>query len=259
MMFTLPAYPALFWITASIAVLLFGISKAGFAAGVGMLATPLVALTIGVAEAAGILLPLLIITDMLSLFYYRRDFDRHSIKVLIPGGLIGILLGGLFFEFLRGRDDLLRLGIGVLALLFVGFQVTRKIITGKIEKHRPRAAEGLVMGAAGGFTSTLAHAGGPPIAVYLLPQQLPKHIYVGTNAVFFAITNAVKLIPYAMLGLLRPGNIATVAILAPLTYIGVRLGVYLNRRVNETWFMRLVYALLFFSGLQLIWSGMAGR
>jgi uncharacterized membrane protein YfcA len=256
MTFTAPDYPVLFWITASIAVLLFGISKAGFAAGVGVLATPLVSLTVGVAEAAAILLPLLIVTDMLALFYYRRDFDKRSIKVLIPGGLAGILLGAFFFEFLKGRDDLLRLGIGTLALVFVAFQATRKIIFGTIQKHRPRLLEGLFMGTAGGFTSTIAHAGGPPVAIYLLPQQLPKHIYVGTTAVFFAITNAVKLIPYGVLGLLRPGNLLTVFMLAPLTYIGVRLGVYLNRRVNEVWFMRLVYILLFFSGIQLLWSGL---
>ncbi len=259
MTLAVPHYPALFWITACIAVLLFGISKAGFAAGVGVLATPLVSVTVGVAEAAAILLPLLIITDMLSLFYYRRDFDRRSIKVLIPGGLVGIFLGGLFFQFLRERDDLMRLGIGGLALGFVAFQAVRKMIAGSIQKRRPHVAEGVVMGAAAGFTSTIAHAGGPPIAIYLLPQQLQKHIYVGTNAVFFAITNAIKLIPYAMLGLLRPGNLATIAILAPLTYIGVRLGVYLNRRVNEVLFMRLVYVLLFLSGLQLLWSGLAGK
>jgi uncharacterized membrane protein YfcA len=212
-----------------------------------------------VAEAAAILLPLLIITDMLSLFYYRRDFDRRSIKALIPGGLAGIFLGGLFFQFLRERDDLMRLGIGGLALAFVAFQAVRKMIAGSMQKRHPHATEGVVMGAAAGFTSTIAHAGGPPIAIYLLPQQLPKHIYVGTNAVFFAITNAIKLIPYAMLGLLRPGSLATIAILAPLTYVGVRLGVYLNRRVNEVLFMRLVYGLLFLSGLQLLWSGFAGK
>lgn len=259
MTFAVPHYPALFWVTACIAVLLFGISKAGFAAGVGVLATPLVSITVGVAEAAAILLPLLIITDMLSLFYYRRDFDRRSIKVLIPGGLAGIFLGTLFFQFLKERDDLMRLGIGGLALAFVAFQAVRKMIAGNIQKRRPHVSEGVVMGAAAGFTSTIAHAGGPPMAIYLLPQQLPKHIYVGTNAIFFAITNAIKLIPYAMLGLLRPGNLSTIAILAPLTYIGVRLGVYLNRRVNEVLFVRLVYMLLLLSGLQLLWSGLAGK
>ena len=99
----LPHYPAVFWVAAITAVLLLGIAKAGFAGGVGTLATPLVALTITVAEAAAILLPLLIFTDILALFYYRRDFDSKSMKVLVPGALIGILAGSLFFRSFTGR------------------------------------------------------------------------------------------------------------------------------------------------------------
>jgi uncharacterized protein len=255
MSWTIPDYPASFWLVAIVAVLLIGIAKAGFAGGVGTLATPLVSLTIGVAQAAAILLPLLILTDVLALFYYRRDFDRRSIKILIPGALVGILAGGLFFRSLMGKDNYLRLGIGILSLLFVIFQVARGFILGKASRRNPGALEGAAMGAITGFTSTISHSGGPPLAIYLLPQRFSKHIYVGTSAVFFAFTNCLKLIPYSILGLLKTGNLATIAILAPLCYVGVRVGVFLNRRFDETWFMRLVYTVLFLSGLQLIWMG----
>ncbi len=255
MSFTIPHYPAVFWLTAVIAVLLMGVAKAGFAGGVGTLATPLVSLTIGVAQAAAILLPLLILIDILALFYYRRDFDRRSMKVLVPGALLGILAGGLFFRSLMGKDDVLRVGIGILSLLFVTFQIARGFILGRVERHRPGRFEGTVMGAITGFTSTISHSGGPPLAIYLLPQRFSKHIYVGTSAVFFAVTNALKLVPYSILGLLKSGNWPTIVLLAPLCYIGVKMGVYLNRRFNETWFARLVYAMLFLSGVQLIWMG----
>jgi len=259
MTWTMPDYPLLFWGTAVIAVLLLGISKAGFAAGIGALTTPLVALTIGVADAVAILLPLLIIVDIQAFFYYRRDFDRRSIKLLLPGALVGILAGGLFFSALLGKENLLRIGLGILALLFVAFQVAKGLILGKMARRYPGAFEGLAMGALSGFISTTAHAGGPPVAIFLLPQQLPKHIYVGTTAVFFAITNALKLIPYGMLGLLKPSNVTTIALLAPLCYVGVRLGVYLNRRVSEVWFTRVVYTFLFLAGIQLLWTGIAGK
>jgi uncharacterized protein len=259
MTFTLPDYPVLFWITASVAVLLFGIAKAGFAGGISIIATPLVSLTIGVAEAAAILLPLIIIADWLALFYYRRDFDRRSIKVLMPGALLGIFAGALFFRSFMGKDNILRTGIGILALLFVLFQIAKRIIMGRLEKRHPRAIEGVLMGTVTGFTSTIAHAGGPPMAVYLLPQQFPKNVYVGTTALFFTITNVLKLIPYGMLGLLKVGNLWTIALLSPLCYVGVRLGVYLNRRFSDVWFMRLVYTILLLSGIQLVWSGIAGR
>lgn len=254
----IPSYPAAFWMAAVTAVLLLGVAKAGFAGGMGMLATPLVAITVGVAEAAAILLPLLITIDVLALFYYRRDFDRRSMKILIPGSLFGILCGTLFFRSFMGRDAVLRLGIGILTMVFVLFQMGRSYLFGYLEQHRPGRLEGLAMGALTGFTSTIAHAGGPPLTVYLLPQKFSKQIFVGTSAVFFAVTNAVKLIPYAGLGLLRSGNVTTVVLLAPLCYVGVRLGVYLNRRFSERWFTRLVYGALILSALELIWTGAAG-
>jgi uncharacterized protein len=255
----LPDYPIAFWLSATAAVILFGIAKAGFAGGVGVLATPLVSLTISVADAAALLLPLLILTDILALFYYRRHFDRKSIKILIPGSILGILVGAFFFNSFLGKDHILRAGIGVLALLFVIFQVGRVYILGVMEKRHPSAPEGILMGAISGFTSTIAHAGGPPVAVYLLPQRMPKEIYVGTTAVFFAITNALKLIPYGMLGLLKIGNLTTIILLAPLCYVGVKIGVYLNRHFSEKWFNRLVYIILFLSGVQLVWTGLISR
>jgi len=128
---------------------------------------------------------------------------------------------------------------------------------GIIAKHRPHSAEGVLMGALSGFTSTIAHAGGPPLAMFLLPQRMSKDIYVGTTAVFFAVTNVLKLLPYGLLGILKVGNIATIAVLSPLCYVGVRLGVYLNRHFNDKWFNILIYTILFFSGIQLIWVGIS--
>ena len=256
-MWSIPDYPALFWITAVIGVMLFGIAKAGFAGGVGILATPLVSLTVGVAEAAAILLPLLVIIDIMALFYYRRDFDRKAMKLLIPAALAGILAGSLFFRSFMGKDHILRLGMGILALLFVLFQVTRSFILGKMAKRNPSRIEGLFWGTVSGFTSTISHSGGPPLAIYLLPQRFPKNVYVGTTAIFFAVTNAVKLAPYAVLGLLRPTNFMTVVLLVPFCFISVLIGVYLNRRFTETWFLRVVYAILFLSSIQLIWTGLA--
>jgi uncharacterized membrane protein YfcA len=110
----------------------------------------------------------------------------------------------------------------------------------------------VTLGGAAGFTSTLAHAGGPPATMYLLPQQLPRGIFVGTNLVFFFLLNLMKLVPYALLGLLQLGNLTTILILAPLAYVGVRLGVVLNKRFSDVWFNRVIYVLLFITGLELV-------
>lgn len=241
-----------FWICAVSAVTLVGIAKAGFGAGVGVVATPILALALPVTDAAALLLPLLICCDLFSVIHYRTNFDRRSIRLLLPGALIGITAGALTFGYFKGNESILKTGIGVLALAFVLYQVLRKVIEGVLKQHKPSIFEGVVMGALSGFTSTLAHAGGPPIAVFLLPQKLPRGLFVGTTVIFFAAINAVKLIPYQYLGLLKVGNLFTILLLSPLTLLGVKLGVYLNGRFNDVWFNRVVYTVLFLTGCKLI-------
>lgn len=249
---TIPDYPTLFWITAILAIVSVGIAKAGFGGGVGAIATPLMALTISVTDAAAILLPLLLVADVLSIRHYRSNFDKKSLKLMIPGAVIGVLLGALFFGYFDDNERVLRAGLGVLSLAFVAYQMTRSLLAGVLVKSHPPAYAGVALGGAAGFTSTLAHAGGPPATMYLLPQQLPRDIFVGTNVAFFFALNAIKLVPYAYLGLLRPGNLTTILILAPFALVGVQIGIFLNRRFTDLWFNRVIYVLLFLTGLELV-------
>lgn len=248
----LPDYPPEFWIAASIAVILVGIAKAGFGGGPGLLATPLIALTIPVTDAAALLLPLLIIADIFTVRHYRREFDGKSLKILIPGALVGIMIGGFFFGYFSDNERVLQIGIGLLALVFVAFQLGRTAIFGAIEGRRFPGPVGVTLGGIAGFTSTLAHAGGPPVVIYLLPQKLPRNVFVGTTVIAFMVINLVKLIPYSILGLLRMSNLLTILILAPLIYVGVRLGIYLNRHFSEKWFNVVIYTLLVLTAIQLI-------
>ena len=247
-----PDCPMAFWLCAVPAVLLFGISKAGFGSGIGILATPLLTLAIPVTEAVGLLLPLLLITDVFALIHYRTHFDRPNIKILLPAACIGIAAGAFFFDYFRASQRILQFSIGVVALFFVLFQIFRVLILGALVKRRPTILEGLLLGAASGFISTLAHAGGPPVAMYLLPQKLEKSLFVGTTVIYFAALNLIKLLPYGILGLLHAGDTRTILFLAPLTYIGVRLGISLNRRFSDRWFNRVIYTILFITGLQLM-------
>jgi uncharacterized membrane protein YfcA len=251
----LPDYSILFWISAIAAVILVGIAKAGFGGGAGILATPLMALTLPVTDAAALFLPLLIACDAFSLWHYRARFSKAALKSLLPGAMFGIVAGYLFFGYFQHDQHVLRVGIGLLALSFVGFQVIRTIVMGIAIKSEPTVWRGVMLGALSGFSSTLAHAGGPPVAVYLIPQKLPRDLFVGTSVVFFAVVNVVKLIPYQHLGLIRTSNLTTIALLSPLTFIGVRLGIYLNQSFSDVWFNRVIYTILFFTGLDLIWSG----
>ncbi len=248
----LPEYPAIFWPCAIVAVVLVGIAKAGFGGGVGIVATPLIALSVSVADAAALMLPLLMVCDVFAIRHYRTNYDRRSIKLLLPGALVGVGLGAFFFGFFAHNPRVLESGLGCVAIVFVLFQATRSLLFEALEKRHPAALKGVLMGAASGFTSTLAHAGGPPATMYLLPQKLPRHLFVGTTVIFFAALNVIKLVPYIALGFMRPGILLTTLVLSPLSYIGVKLGIYLNGRFSEIWFNRLVYGLLLLTGLQLV-------
>ena len=255
----LPDYPTTFRIAAFTAVLIVGIAKAGFGGGIGFVATPLIALTISVADAAALLLPILIIIDLLSIRHYRGIYDRASLKLLLPSAVVGITLGALFFNALRDNDDMLRRALGLLAVLFVVYQVGRTAIMGALEGRRPGRPVGIFLGVLSGFGSTLAHAGGPPATMYLLPQKLPRQVFAGTAVWFFMAVNLIKLIPYAALGLLRLGNLTTILLLAPVGFVGVRLGIYLNQNFDQEWFNRIIYLFLFLTGLQLLTGGALTR
>jgi uncharacterized membrane protein YfcA len=164
----IPDYPLIFWVYAVIAITLLGISKAGFGAGAAVLATPLLSVAIPVVDAAALLLPLLIICDIFSLLHYRRRFDRQSLQRLLPGAVTGIALGAFFFSFFQGNQHILKIGIGLLAVIFVVHQMFKNMLKGVFKNHKPAAMEGAVLGCVSGFASTLAHAGGPPDDLHII-------------------------------------------------------------------------------------------
>lgn len=182
----------LFYAAAIPALLITGISKAGFGSGFGILAVPLIALTIPTTQAAAIMLPILCIMDLAALWAYRGQWSRKNMKIMLPGGIAGILLGALSFRYVSEAG--LKLMLGAVA---IGFLLQRRIgASPRLQKTQPAAGMGYFWSTLSGFTSTLAHAGGPPISIYLLPQGMDKALLVGTTVVFFTIMNYVKLIPY---------------------------------------------------------------
>ena len=244
-----------FYAAAIPAVLMFGISKGGFGGGLGTLAVPLMALVISPVQAASILLPILCLMDLLSLWAYRRKWVWTELRVLLPASLIGIGVGTLLFEYMS--PSVIRLIIGVVAVLFtLHFLISRRHGVNAELPDFPQSAA-LLGGSAAGFTSFVAHAGGPPISMYLLRRPLNRTDFVATTVLFFAVVNYVKLVPYAWLGQLQSANLMTSLALSPLAPVGVMLGVYLHKRVSDRLFFGVVYVLLLLVGLKLIWDGVS--
>jgi uncharacterized protein len=247
----LPDYPLFFWLCAAFVALLIGIDKSGFGGGIGVIATPLIALSIPVAEAAALVLPILIFGDILAVSHYRRKADAANLWLLLPCLIVGVIIGTLFFRYFADNKRILNVGTAVIALGFVVFQLSRENLFKRLEHTRPSKPLGILLGTVAGFTSMIAHVGGPLVVIYLLPQNLGKDVFVGTNAILFFVTNVIKLIPYSLLGLFHMGNIPTILILLPLTWLGNRIGVFLNQRFSNLWFNRVIYVLLTLTALQL--------
>jgi uncharacterized membrane protein YfcA len=244
-----------FYAVAVPAVLLMGLAKSGFASGFGSLATPLMALTIPVPQAAAIMLPLLLVMDATGLQQLWRERDRTLVRQLLPFGLVGVGIGWALFGLLSTHAV-----SGVVGALTLAFLAQRLLFAPRAGGPAlpPSLAVGRACATAAGFTSFVAHAGGPPIHAWLFPQRLDPRRLSATLAVMFAAINAAKWLPYATLGLIDLQNMATSLLLLPLAPLGVWAGVWLTRRVDSGWFYRLAYAGMFLTGAKLLHDGLRG-
>lgn len=242
---------AAFYAAAIPAVLLIGISKSGFGGGFGALAVPLLALAVPVPQAAAILLPVLVLADVLGLRALLRERDRGLVRLLLPAGLAGIVIGTLGFGMLPASTV-----AGLVGAITLVFLALRTLFPPRADAPPPPRWLGRVLAAVSGFTSFVAHAGSPPLAFYLLPMRLSPVVFTATMAVFFAAINMAKWVPYAWLGLIDARNMTTSLLLLPFTPLGVWLGLRFVRRVPQAVFYRLFNLGLLLTGCKLLWDGL---
>lgn len=168
-----------FWATAVLAVLVTGISKGGFG-GLALFAVPLMALTISPLQSAGIMLPILIVMDCVSFWSYRKHWDKNILILMLPGAVAGIVVGAILAGYMN--DRIVLICVGVIAILFPLYAVTKP--KGRKDIIVGNKFLGVVAGVASGFTSFVAHAGGPPFQAYALPQNLEKRVLLAPALCF---------------------------------------------------------------------------
>ena len=229
-----------------------GLSKSGLAVSLGAINVPLLTLVMSARDAAGILLPVMLAVDAVALILYARMIDRRILAIMLPGCVAGNLLGWQLSALVS--EEALRLAIGLVTLAFVldaWFPLRARLV-----RQRPSTGWGMVWGAATGFTSFVSHTGGPPYQIFVLPQRLPPTVFAGTTAVFFAINNLIKVLPYAALGQLNGTNLTLSAAMIPVALLAMGAGVWAVRRISAGAFYAIAYWLLFFFSLKLIWDGL---
>ena len=244
----------IFWALAIAAVLIVALSKAGLLGSLGMVAVPMLALVIPPRDAAGMLLPLLLVMDVIAVWTYRKDADWRILKIMLPGAIIGTLIGWALWAVVSDAAVLLLVGVVTLLFILDAMLPLRR----KLEGLPPSKPWGAFWAGFAGFTSFISHTGGPPFQIYVLPQRLPPVLYSGTAAYFFAIVNLAKLPPYFFLGQLSVQNLEVAAILTPVAILGVLAGVWLVRRVSMKMFYGIAYVLVAALAIKLAYDGAAG-
>jgi uncharacterized protein len=240
------------WYTFAVAALaagFVGLSKGGLPV-VGTLGVPVLALSMSPVRAAAVLLPIYVLSDVFGLWAYRRHFDRRNIEILVPAAALGILIGWLTAS--RVSEAHVSLLVGLIGVAFcVNAWCRHKQVAAARPADLPR---GMFWGTLTGFTSFVSHSGGPTYQMYVLPQRLDKMTFAGTATIFFAIVNALKLLPYWQLGQLSVGNLELAGLVAPFAVGAVFGGVWLTRRIHDRWFFRVVYLALFLVSVRLVWG-----
>lgn len=242
-----------FWSIAALAVALVALAKSGLLGSIGVVGVPLLTLVMAPREAAGVMLPVLLVMDVVAVTAYRREVDWRNLKILVPGGIAGIAIGWALSSIVS--DDMVLLGIGIITFVFVldAWLPLRKKI-----HVSPSVPWGVFWGGVTGFTSFVSHTGGPPFQIYVLPQKLSPAIFAGTTAWTFAIINLVKLVPYFFLGQLSAENLKISLMLVPIAVLGMFGGIYLVRRINAKLFYQIAYVLVFVLSIKLIYDGVLG-
>jgi uncharacterized membrane protein YfcA len=239
----------LFYLLAIPAIIALGLGKGGFA-GIGMISTPLLALSVPPLQAAAILLPILLCQDAISVWVYRREWSAWNLKVLLPGSVVGVAAAWVFAAYVP--NAYVEIAVGVTGICFTLYTFFAHV---PAEPTRPSAAAGMFWGSLAGFTSTIIQVGAPPYQVYILPQRLDKPILIGTTIIFFALVNWMKIVPYFALGQFSPRTFATSLVLLPLAIAANFLGLWLARRTPTELFYKIAYILVFVISVGLIWQG----
>lgn len=241
-----------FYAAAIPAIFFVGLSKGGFGGTFAMLGVPIMSLAIPPIQAAGILLPILIVMDAIALLAYRGRADWRSLAILMPAAVVGISIGWATAAYVN--DAFVIFLIGIMSLAFVADYIFKQRKNDAAKSHS--VAKGTFWGTVAGFTSFISHTGGPPFQMYMLPLRLAPVLFAGTGVIFFATVNAIKLVPYFLLGQFDATNLSTSVALFPVALVATLVGVWLVRIVKADTFYSVIYIVMGLIGVKLTYDGL---
>ena len=232
------------------AIVLYGIAKSGLGGSISLISVPLMTLVMPLSQALAIILPILIFSDIIAVYRFRKEFDLNTLKLIVPFAGAGIFIGSLTFSYFS--EDILKFIVGLMGFLFTVHHFLLK--KNKEEKLKKNLFKGAFCSTIAGFTSFCVHAGGTPTSIYLLPLRMKKEIYVGTRVIFFTFVNIIKLPFYLHLSMLNLQTFKQSMILLPLAIIGIYIGYRILKIIDEKLFYNILYVMILVTSSKLIYD-----
>jgi uncharacterized membrane protein YfcA len=231
-----------------VAALFVGLVKGGLGPVAGALIVPLLSTSMPVTRAVGLTLPLLLVGDWIALPVYWRKWDAQELRLLVPGGVLGVALGLVLLTSLS--DNALRHVLGAFTLIVAGYKLASDSLTNL--EYTPRRWHGVLAGWGSGFGSALANVGAPPITAYLLLRRLTPTIFIGTTVIFFLVMNALKLPLYLATDVIKANQVIDILWALPLIPLGVWAGKRFIEWIDPKKFEQLMLVALIATGIALL-------
>jgi len=239
------------WACLAVAAFCTGLSKTGIL-GLGILSVALFANVLPARESTGAILPLLLCADVFGVMFFRKHASWPHLWRLVPWVMAGVVLGCFALDHINNTQMKRMIGLILLAMLALHWWRARQAcdLAGRLPHSRLFAA---LMGVLAGFTTMVANAAGPVMALYLLAIGLPKLVFIGTAAWFFMLVNAFKVPFSAGLGLITSKSLLMDAILLLPMIPGALLGPRILQRINQRAFENMVLLLTLAAVARLLW------
>lgn len=247
--------PLLFYAGVAAIGFMVGMAKGGLGGLIGSLATPLMTLLVGPQDALGLALPLLMTADPFAVISHWRRWDRRLILLLLPGAIVGVTVGT--YLITQAPTKTLQILIGVIVMIFVAYKLVENRVLEAIH-YEGKDWHSLIAGVVTGFSSSLAHIGGPPVSIYLLMRRVSSDVFLGTMVLFFFILNWIKVPYYVAADLFRWDLMLKIVVVLPAVPLGVWFGRWLTSRVKQETFEKIIIAALALAGAIILIEAFTG-
>jgi len=234
---------------------LVGLSKGGIGGTTAILGVAIMSLIISPVQAAGILLPVLLVMDFIACWVWRKSWDKPMVWMMLPAGLAGVVAGWMMAAYVS--DAVVRLVIGGIATVYL-IQYVSGLRGAEVLAKPQDPIKASVWGFLSGYGSFVAHSGGPAYQIYAMPLKAAPAVFTATSTLFFTIINVAKVFPYAALGQFDPSNLFTSVVLMPIAAVATLAGAWIVRRIPMGPFYAFMHVMLLLVTVKLIWDGLTG-